>query len=174
VPQDYRHKGWLQFIRKIVDVPSAYSKEDLLTFRSLAVRQHPALVSLIDAYLSLAENSDSDAMPRKASQRNKTKRHDVDQMHLFDLLRQRQLFPSNLELARFAARVLPNMRSYRFDKMSKGDIASRIIEYLETRDPGTRERLEVSMREAMSRPPRVSDRRSFLSKWEKIIKGIEL
>jgi hypothetical protein len=58
--------------------------------------------------------------------------------------------------------------------MSRGDIAARIIEYLETRDRRTREQLESSMRAAVeSGTERASDRRSFLSQWEKIIKGIE-
>jgi hypothetical protein len=94
-------------------------------------------------------------------------------MHLFDLLREPRLFPSNLDLSEFAARVLPNMSRKRFDKMSRGDIAARIIEYLETRDPHTRERLEASMRDAMTSGSH-ADRQSFLSQWEKIIKGIEL
>jgi len=59
--------------------------------------------------------------------------------------------------------------------MSRGDIASRIIEFLETKDRKTRQGLEASMREAMaSSPGRNTVRKSFFTKWEKIIKGIEL
>jgi len=96
-------------------------------------------------------------------------------MHLFDLLREKKLFPSNSDLVEFAERILPDMRSYRYDKMSKSDIAARVLEYLETLDPRRKHELEQSMRNAMVvSTARSSDRRSFLSTWEKIIKGIEL
>ena len=97
-------------------------------------------------------------------------------MHLFDLLREKRLFASNTDLASFAAKVLPGIKGNRFDKMSRGDIAARIIEFLETKDSSTRRELEASMREAMDSTisGRAVDRRSFVSKWEKIIKGIEL
>jgi len=67
------------------------------------------------------------------------------------------------------------MTTRRFDKMSRGEIVAKIIEYVETRDAKTRHDLEASMRDAMiSGTDKNSDRKSFLSKWEKIIKGIEL
>ena len=41
--------------------------------------------------------------------------------------------------------------------------------------PTTRDELEASMREAMKTgAKKPADRKSFLSKWEKIIKGVEL
>ena len=70
-------------------------------------------------------------------------------MLLFDRLREKKLFPSNSELAEFAGNILPGIKGNRFDKMSRGDIAARVIEYLETKDPRTREALEASMRDAM-------------------------
>ncbi|MGH6980805.1 MAG: hypothetical protein ACREFC_06325, partial [Stellaceae bacterium] len=70
---------------------------------------------------------------------------------------------------------VPHMRTYRFDKMSRSDIAARIIEYIEDSGPGTREALEASMREALGaigkRPPKDAERQSFISEWENIIKG---
>ncbi len=177
--QDNKHRALLNFIKKVVDVPLGYSKEDLVNFRSLAFRECSFVVPLIDEYLKLAEKSDSDVRLRsetnsKASRDSISKRSPAD-MHLFDLLRERRLFPSNSDLSQFAANVLPNMSRHRFDKMSRGDIAARIIEYLETRDPRTRQHLEASMRDALTSPPdRPANRKSFLSKWERIIKGIEL
>ena len=182
--EDRKHQNLLRFIRKAVDVPSGYSKEDLIAFRSIASRYYPLLVSLIDDYIQLAEKSDTEVSPTGNheiflpgfSKRPRPKRKsDPSQMHLFDLLRSKKLFPSNSDLSDFAARIMPNMRIYRFDKMSRADIAGRIIEYLERRGPRTREKLETSMRETMASPAdRDSDRKSFLSKWEKIIKGIPL
>lgn len=174
--QDRRHRGLLQFLRRIIDVPLGYTKSDLINFRSLTTRDYPVLTPLIDEYLRLAERSDTDALLSEAPRRVKQPaRPPASQMHLFDLLRERRLFNSNSDLADFAGRVLPKMSRHRFDKMSRGDIAARIIEYLETRDPHTREELEASMRAAMeSGSERLADRKSFLSQWEKIIKGIEI
>lgn len=168
-----RHKAWLQFLRRIVDVPLGYSREDLIELRDVAKTQYRILVPLIEEYIQLADKSESNAhfeARSRAPRRNGDK-----QTHLFDLLRDKRLFPANSELSRFASRILPDMKTYRFDKMSRGDIASRIIEYLETLPLGTRERLESSMRDALTaKPGQASERRSFLEKWENIIKGIEL
>jgi hypothetical protein len=173
--QDFRHRAFLRFLRKVTDVAAAYSKSDLVNFRSLSSKDYPALTPVIEEYLRLAERADTDVAPSDVP-RKKTSSKSVtaSQMHLFDLLREKRLFSSNADLADFAGRVLPNMSRHRFDKMSRGDIAARIIEYLETRDRRTREQLESSMRAAMeSGTERASDRKSFLSQWEKIIKGIE-
>ena len=145
-------------------------------FRSTASRDYPALVPLIDEYLRFAEKADTEVVSRASSFPGKrAKATDPAGMHLFDLLRDRKLFPSNTDLSDFAGRVLPNMTRKRFDKMSRGEIVAKIIEYVETRDVKTRRDLEASMRDAMiSGTEKTSDRRSFLSKWEKIIKGIEL
>jgi len=176
VVEDRTHKTLLRFIRKILDVPAGYSKQDLTMFRSIASRQYPSLLPIVEEYLRLAERSETDTIPASLTHKSRlTRSSGLGQMHLFDLLRQRRLFSSNADLANFAAKVLPGIKGNRFDKMSRGDIAARIIEYLETKDLRTRRELESSMREAM----RVDsadglDRQSFVSKWEKIIKGIQL
>ena len=175
--QDQKHKSFLQFIRKIVDVAAGHSKEDLAKFRSTAVKEYPSLVPLIDGYLQFAERADTDVVPARLggnSARHPTASESMP-MHLFDLLRDRRAFPSNSDLSDFAGRILPNMTRKRFDKMSRGEIVAKIIEYVETLDLKTRRDLEASMRDAMrSGAGKTADRRSFLSKWERIIKGIQL
>lgn len=176
MPPKKSHKAWLSFVRKVIDVPLGYSKEDLWLFRSLATTENPSLVPLIEAYLRIAENSETAAQTGNLSPSKYATKRKPEQMHLFDLLREKKFFPTNLDLARFASRAVPHMRTYRFDKMSRSDIAARVIEYLE--QTGTRDKLEESMREALRTlgrgPAKEADRRSFFSKWEKIIKGIEL
>jgi hypothetical protein len=174
--QDRKHRSLLNFLRKVVEVAAPYSKEDLLNFRSAASKEFPAVVPILDAYLTFAERADTDVVEGGVRGRSKSQtRTPTSSMHLFDMLRDKRLFPSNSDLSEFAGRVLPGMSRYRYDKMSRSDIAARIIEYLETKDRKTRNGLEVSMREAMlSTPEKSADRRSFFSKWEKIIKGIEL
>jgi hypothetical protein len=175
--EDRTHKSLLHFLKKILDVPLGYSKEDLTMFRSIASKQYPSLLPLIEDYLQLAEHSETNvAIVSLRHNVKRSHRPSSEQMHLFDLLREKRLFASNTDLANFAGKVLPGIKGNRFDKMSRGDIAARIIEYLETKDSGTRRDLETSMREAMDSTSsgRSVDRKSFVSKWEKIIKGIRL
>ena len=175
VTQDYRHRALLQFIRKIVDVPAGYSKDDLMMFRSIASRDYPVLVRLMDEYLTIAEHADIDSTVEGLRLKRATppKREAVS-MHLFDMLRDKKIFPLNSDLSEFAGRVLPGMSRKRFEKVSRADIAARIIEYLETKESRTRDELEASMRGAIaSDSPKAADRKSFFSQWEKIIKGAQ-
>ncbi len=173
MPSKNEHRLWLTFVRKALDVPIGYSREELLAFRAVAVRELPVLVPIVDDYLRLAEKSETGT---KGPPGKKT--IGGTKMHLFDLLREKKFFPQNVDLAQFAARVLPDMSTHRFDKMSRSDIAARIIEYIENTDARNRSKLEESMRgalRAMKRSPAGDvDRRSFLTKWERIIKGLEL
>ncbi|MBW3599146.1 MAG: hypothetical protein KY475_17985 [Planctomycetes bacterium] len=163
----------MQFVKKILDITSYHSKDDLVAFRSVASSEYPAVVPLIDEYIRLAKRADTEVSAKVAKPARK--RVPTGQMHLFDLLRDKRLFSSNAELAEFAEKILPNIKSNRFDKMARGDIAARIIEYIESKDRRTREELEASMREAVESPiSKPSDKKSFASKWEAIIKGIEL
>lgn len=174
---DNKHQAWLRFARDVLDVPLGRSKEDLRLFLDLARRQHPMLVPIIQSYIELSEASDTNASAGESSKKG-VRKPTTKQMHLFDLLREKTFFPQNVDLSRFAERVVPHMRSYRFDKMSRSDIAARVIEYIEESDPKTREALESSMRLALSdlskKPAGDVERRSFLSKWERIIKGDDI
>jgi hypothetical protein len=177
VKSDNRHKSWLTFVRKVFDVAANYTVEELSEFRSMAERENSALGQIVDGYYKLARRSESRVMDhpgRPASNRTRG-----SQMHLFDLLREKKFFPMNSDLALFAERVVPRMRAYSFDKMARSDIAARIIEFIENSDPRARAALEKSMRDAltaMKSSPKSSrsERLSFLSKWERIIKGLEL
>lgn len=173
--QDNRHKRLLQFVKRILEVPLGYSRDDLVMLRSVASREYPTLTPLVDEYIRLAERSSVDNLPEMAPRRPRRRQPNPGGMHLFDLLREKKLFPSNSDLSEFAGRILPGIKRNRFDKMSRGDIAARVIEYLETKDRRTREELERSMREAMkSEHAKPTERQSFLSKWENIIKGTHL
>jgi hypothetical protein len=163
-------------MRKACDVSLGYSLSDLMDLRRVAEREFPGFAPLIEAYIRFAERSESGATPNLNARPARYGRL-AENMHLFDLLREKKLFPANTDLAEFAERILPNMSRYRFDKMSRGDIAARIIDYLETLDKTTRASLEQSMREAMKSDPektKRSEQRDFFSKWERIIKGIPL
>ena len=169
--QDRSHRSFLQFLRRVIDVPLGYSFDELLEFRRRAKDSHPSVVMVIESYLDLTERSQTSVAPRRGRSHGASDQRSGGDMHLFDLLREKRLFPSNNDLSQFAGRVLPTMNRSRFDKMSRADIAARIIEYLETLDPKTRENLQSSMREAVQilRGGAV-ERKSFCSKWENIDK----
>ncbi len=124
-------------------------------------------IKLTDAKLFLKRG----VAEKKVDLNNKT-----SDIHLFDLLRSKELFPTNIDLANFGKRVLHRMVKRRFDKMSRADIAGRIIEHIETQDPKRRRLLEKSMREAISliKSGEKEEPTSFFSQWENIIKGIRL
>jgi hypothetical protein len=90
------------------------------------------------------------------------------------LFRSKRLFPRNADLVAFAARVLEGFDTYRFDKLSRADIAARMVEYIESRDAATQRRLKEAMKAAMDAPSeeRRHRRESFFSNWEKIIRGM--
>lgn len=171
--QDIKHKNLLTFIRKILGVPLGYSKDDLIIFRSIASRQYPTIVPLIDSYIDLAEESDTSVIKKNSSIRSTRRQKNANaEMHLFDMLRDSRLFPLNTDLAEFAVRIMPNIPRGRFAKISRVEIAARIVDYLETLSPQTRKKLEASMRDAMAtHPDKQADPASFFSKWERIIKG---
>ena len=164
-----KHEAWLRFLKAISDVMIGRSKEDLEAFRSVAMRDHPSLVPVIEEYINLAARSDTGVIPQVERAKNSRP------MHLFDLLRDKTLFPQNLDLSRFAARVVPDLKTVRHDKISRTDMAARIVEHIEGLDTKARVALEKSMREALKtlkeHGREVPDRTSFFSKWESIIKG---
>lgn len=140
------------------------------TLREIFVPQ----VRVIDCYILMAESADTHVGP-STRVRNTSKKE--RQIHLFDLLRDRRLFPLNSDLVSFAARIVPGMERNRLSKISKSEIAARIIDYLDTLEPDRRKRLEESMREALRSPRKkmpAEQKESFFTKWERIIKRIEL
>lgn len=173
-----KHKAWLTFQRKILDVAADYTIDNLRLFRSMSREENPSLSRIIEDYLLLARRAETDVDNNGPKSLPPLQRGRIAQMHLFDLLREKKFFPRNSDLAGFAARVVPEMRTYSFDKMARSDIAARIVEHVENSDPRARRALEQSMRDALANigqksPGRV-DRESFLSRWERIIKGLEL
>lgn len=169
------HQAFLSFINRTSEIASRFSREDLMLFKDLAMAEFPAFVSVIEGYIRLAECSESDAQIQTPSTRYsaKTNGDATSSLHLFDLLRDKRLFPTNSDLASFAGRILPGMNQHRFDKMSRGDMATRVIEYLETLEKNKRSKLEESMREALiSRPSSGKASKTFFSQWERIIKGL--
>src|SRR5208282_3925871 len=59
VLQDQKHKSLLRFVRKLLDVAANLSKDDLLEFRSVAIREYPSVVPLIEEYLHLANRANT-------------------------------------------------------------------------------------------------------------------
>lgn len=171
--KDNLHRQWLEFARRLIEVPIGYSNEELRAFRRVAAREQPALVRLIDAYIDIAGRYGLDTEILTIGARRK-KNH-AQPIDFFSLLRSRKLFPRNLDLAVFATRALPRMQDVRYDKLSRSAISARIVEHLETCDAEALKKLARSMEEALAvttqHPTREMDRRSYLSKWIQIMVG---
>jgi hypothetical protein len=90
LPQENKHKAWLSFQRKLLDVPLNYSKDDLQIFLSHASTHGNELMArLIYDYLELASQSETEVKGRAASERPSSKKSPRE-MHLFDLLREKK------------------------------------------------------------------------------------
>ena len=174
--QERDHQDWFEFLRKVAELPSGYAIDDLRRFQRIAERQYPELVPVIKAYIYLVQLSYAEMpKPQSPGKPPEKRRKKVDERPLFDLFRDRGFFSTNSELVKFALGVAPDMKHYRFDKMSRGAIAFKLVEHLEKLPNHTRARLEISMREAMdAAPDKSEDRQIYVSKWERIIKGLAI
>jgi hypothetical protein len=181
--KEAEYRRFMNFISSLSGLVSEHSARELIDYRKLARRSFPSLVPIVDSLLyvtDIEQRRSGGLLQHEASARARPLNYvngDVSSppRHLFDLLRSKELFPTNSELALFAASVLPGMTRKRFDKMSRADIAARIIEYLETLNIEKKRRLEESMRNAIqTKSSSRRDRQSFFAVWEGIIKGAEL
>ncbi len=174
--KDTAQKRFLRFVSKLTDALAQVGAEDLHDYEGWAKDGYGHLVPIFKACEQLLARFGPEIYRPASHLRIPLRSRHREGEHLFDLLRSKEHFPTNLELSQFASRILPDMSAKRFDKMSRADIAARIIEYLETFDLRTRKKLEQSMRAALMEAP-VREKgidQSFFSQWQKIIKGIEL
>ena len=178
------HKDWLEFLRKAADLPIGYSVDDLLYFQRVAERQYPALAPLVAACVHLAQASDlaiafEGPEPAKTVTVGSPARVHANGYHqreVSPLLRDEKLFPKNTDLIKLANRLLPDMHQYRFDKMSRSSIIGKIIDHMDTLATKKRTKIENALRqaaEATRNEPSVAGS-SFFTRWEEIIKNLEL
>jgi hypothetical protein len=194
------HKDWLEFLRKAAELPIGYSVDDLLYFKRIAERQYPALAPLVAACIHLAQTSDMaiavegpepEPTPAKtepaetaspvataetlkpaapASSGNGHYPRD-----LMALLKDERLFPKNVDLVQLATRLLPDMRQYRFDKMSRSSIIGKIVDHMDGLPAKRRSKIVSGLREAAEATPDQSQpASSFFTRWEDIIRNMNL
>tara|TARA_R110000868_G_scaffold226872_1_gene479786 strand:- start:317698 stop:318216 length:519 start_codon:yes stop_codon:yes gene_type:complete len=170
--RERRHKAYLEFVSKLTSLVSKYSTEDLEEFIEISHSGYSHLIPMINAMSRIASASESNVRP--ISRRSKMVVEAGGGTHLFDLLRSKKLFPRNADLSEFAGRILPGIESHRFDKMSRGDIAGRIVEFVESMDMSRRKQLEQSMMDTLGKTEvvRAGDKKTFFTRWEEIIKGV--
>jgi hypothetical protein len=186
------HKDWFEFLQKAAELPIGYSVDDLLYFQRIAQRQYPALEPLVAACIHLAQTSDMEIAvegpepskqpvngepPFRAPTGTSSLQTDGDHSRdMTMLLQDEKLFPKNTDLIRLATRLLPDMHQYRFDKMSRSSIISKIVDHMKTLPDKKRTKIGAVLRQAadatQNDPPVTS--RSFFTRWEDIIKNMEL
>jgi hypothetical protein len=178
--KDNRHKAFLRIISRLSEITASYSKDELQEFADIAARDISWFEPVIHDLIRVADKSVSNvpdhlSMKHISRFRNYKERPTVQEEHLFDLLRSKELFVTNADLADFAKKILPNISNKRYDKMSRGYIASSIIEYIESHDPPKCELLKKTMKNAlisMSKSPAKQEKKqSFFRQWESIVKG---
>ena len=178
------HNDWLEFLRKAADFPVGYNVDDLLYFQRIAERHYPALAPLVAACVHLAQASDlaiaaEGSKPAKRGTVVRPTRAQANGYHqpeMTSLLRDEKLLPKNTDLIKLANKLLPDMHQYRFDKMSRSSIIGKITDHMDTLPPKKRIRIENVLKQAADatrNEPSVSPT-SFFTRWEDIIKNIEL
>ena len=185
------HKDWLEFLRKAAELPIGYTVDDLLYFQRIAERQYPALAPLVAACIHLAQTSemaiamegpapekpqasqDPPLVPPATTLASSGNGHHTRAMAV--LLKDETLFPKNTDLVRLATRLLPDMRHYRFDKMSRSSIIGKVVDHMDALPARKRTKIEGALREAAEAtrndPPATA---SFFTRWEEIIKNLNL
>ena len=170
------HTQWLEFLKKAADLPIGYTIDDLLWFQTVAKRQYPSLAPLVAACIHLAQDANL-KISVEGTDRFVIKKRSIaaNRGDLLSILRDPKLFPRNSDLSRLATRLMPNMHAYRFDKMSRGEIALRVLQYLESTDQKTRSQLESALRDAAELPPETEDQRQgFVARWENVIRDMKV
>jgi len=186
MPQTENHRTYMTFVSRLTDFLSNYSVQELRSFLDLAGRGFPAIASVIEACIQMLDTSARETkegliytptgITEPATKWPKAVDIPKDLLSLSHLLLSKELFRTNHDLAKFAARVLPGMPKLRHDKMSRHDIVGKITGYLEKVNFRKREQLEASMRKAIDvmSAGEQKEVQSFFSQWENIIKGIQL
>lgn len=178
--KDNKHKAFLHIISRLAEITAAYSKDELREFAQLASLDYSRFGPVINELVRVAEKATSSVPDRLSMRHVSISKNYKNQplsreTHLFDLLRSKELFITNADLADFAKRILPNIGNKRYDKMSRGYIASSIIEYIESHDRPKCELLKKTMQKALismsKSPSKQEETQSFFRQWESIVKG---
>ena len=169
-----RHKALLRFASEVAEIVAKYSVEELMDLHRHSLQGFKFMTSFIDATIEAARMGETDMLIEYAESgaMSKSPSRGLKSNHLFDLLRAKELFDTNADLADFAQRLFRGMASKRYDKMSRGEIAVHIVEYIENQSPMARRQLESMLRKALKnrRFARTGADESFFSEWQRIIK----
>ena len=80
------------------------------------------------------------------------RRNTEEQMHLFDLLRDKRIFASNNDLAAFAAKIFPNIKSNRFDNRPVATLLDELSSIWNPRDQSSGRGLKLRLRSCIYTP----------------------
>lgn len=168
------HRNWFRFLEKLATLSGEYSVDDLKWLKKEASRRYPSAIPLIEACLNLAN---SDSKPLRSGSLNDEgspmKRHadarDASpiSLALFDT----DMFPGNSDLVALAKATIPKFPDLRFDKMGRARIVDTVLAHVQKAPEDARKSFEQAVLGEVGSPKSVDTGGSFLSGWEKVIKG---
>lgn len=176
---DRDHRTWFGFLERLAVLSREYSIEDLRWLKKEAVGRYPSAIPMIDACLSLAASDNRALRSEPVSDEKPPKSGQADvrlNSPLSAALLNAERFPANSDLVAFARSILPTFPELRFDKMGRGRIVDTIIAHMQKAAPETRGSFERALLQSghansddVTNPK--GARSSFLSDWERVIKG---
>src|SRR4051812_19897857 len=101
MPRSADPRAYFSFVAKMTALLADYSRDDLVSFRELAMKTFPGMATLLGACMDLADDKGlgevgPDAVAVGAKSRSR------DKQPLLDLLCSTELFPANKDLVSFA------------------------------------------------------------------------
>lgn len=171
--KNYNHKLWLSFLQRAATLPLEYSLDELKWLKEISDEQFPSISPLIAGCIVLAKGE----MPRQAGRhatgdRMPTLRSKpVKSSPFISVFEDGKRFPKNSDLIAYARKRFPNMRGYRFDKMSRRRIAQTIASFIHTSSPDILKMAEMELLESQVLGDSRHNKASFLSTWEDTIKN---
>ena len=163
------HKDFFAFQRRVDELLSAYEIADLVEFERRSARGMPHLAALLRELIQLARKGEA-ADSLKAPLKSMTPRKSAP-LTVVELLKSRDIFPTNKDLGDFALRVTGKKIGWDWD--SRGNLANRVWTLLKALDNDRRSDALVQLRNiAVHRglPTDAVADKSFFARWEEVIK----
>jgi hypothetical protein len=163
------HKDFFGFQRRVDEPLSAYEISDLEEFETRSARGMPHLAALLRELIHLAkkgEAGDTQRTPPKSTAPRK-----VTPRTVVELLKSREIFPTNKDLGDFALKVAGKKIGWDWD--SRDNLADRVWTLIRALDNNRRSDALVQLRNiAVHRglPTEAVADKSFFARWEEVIK----
>lgn len=164
--------SYFKFLSTITGILSEYTTNQLNEFRYISKNSFPEMTSVIEAFLQvLNSNIKKVSYNKDVGLIKKIIPTNMEKLSLENLFMSKDLFPSNKDLIEFTNRILK--KKINLVRPSRATIVKKIMRALDSLNSNRREKLERMIRDEIAKGNNFKSQ-SFFSRWEEIIKGIEL